>query len=256
LTHLRLNKSLLAETERRALAWLVRRIPASVTPNNLTALGLGGAALTGASFVACHVSDWFLAPAIFGLFLNWFGDSLDGTLARHRKIERRQYGYFIDHSADLIAQTLIIVGLGFSPYFTLISALLVLSMYLLMSSYTYLKVMVEKTHHLSYGGMGATEFRLLVAGWGLFAALVGPRVTQGRLFDHSGLDVVIGAMWCLTFFAFMWIVRTDLTRIGDETPQIGGDTQEEPQPKNDDQFRDRDFSRKVGECGRLIEARD
>lgn len=148
--------------------------------------------------------------------MNWLGDSLDGTLARHRKIERPRYGYFIDHSTDLIAQTLILGGLGFSPYFTLVSALLVLSMYLLMSSYTYLKVMVQGTHHLSYGGMGATEFRLLVAGWGVLAAFVGPALTQGRVFDHAALDVVIGALWCLTFFAFIWIVRGDLMEIRDD----------------------------------------
>ncbi|HMK89518.1 MAG TPA: CDP-alcohol phosphatidyltransferase family protein [Methylocystis sp.] len=217
MTHDRLNQSLLAREERQALSFLVERLPTFVTPNHLTAAGLFGAATTAGSLVAAHVSSWFLVPAIFGLVLNWFGDSLDGTLARHRKIERPRYGYFIDHSTDLIAQTLIIGGLGFSPYFTLISALLVLSMYLLMSSYTYLKVMVQGTHHLSYGGMGATEFRLLVAAWSLFAACIGPTLTQGRILDHAGLDVVIGSLWCLTFFAFIWIVRSDLNRIGDET---------------------------------------
>lgn len=216
MTHLRLNQSFLARQERRALNFLVGRLPLSVTPNHLTGLGLAGSAATAAALVAAHVSNWFLLVAISGLALNWFGDSLDGSLARHRKIERPRYGYFIDHSTDLIAQTLIIGGLGFSPYFTLISALLVLSMYLLMSSYTYLKVMVQGTHHLSYGGMGATEFRLLVAAWSVFAAFVGPSLTQGRVFDHAGLDVVIGALWCLTFFAFVWIVRGDLMEIRDE----------------------------------------
>lgn len=216
MTHLRLNQSFLAQTERRALAWLVRRLPHFVTPNHLTGLGLAGAFLTAAAFVACHVSAWFLGAALLGLLINWYGNSLDGTLARHRKIERPRYGYFIDHSTDLIAQTLIIGGLGFSPYFTVISALLVLSMYLLMSSYTYLKVMVAGTHHLSYGGVGATEFRLLVGGWGLFAAFVGAGLTETRWMEHAALDVTIGGLWSLTFVAFTWIVRDDLEQIAEE----------------------------------------
>lgn len=226
MTHLRLNQSFLAREERHALNFLVERIPLSVTPNHLTALGLAGAVATAAALVAAHFSNWFLILAILGLVMNWFGDSLDGSLARHRKIERPRYGYFIDHSTDLIAQTLIIGGLGFSPYFTLISALLVLSMYLLMSSYTYLKVMVQGTHHLSYGGMGATEFRLLVGAWSGFAAFIGPVLTQGRLFDHAGLDAVIGTLWCLTFFAFVWIVRGDLMEIHDEA-HVAETTEEE-----------------------------
>jgi archaetidylinositol phosphate synthase len=218
LTHLRLNQSFLAREERRALSFLVEKVPDSITPNHLTALGLAGAAATAAGLVAGHASDGFLGLAVLGLGMNWLGDSLDGTLARHRKIERPRYGYFIDHSTDLIAQTLIIGGLGFSPYFTLVSALLVLSMYLLMSSYTYLKVMVQGTHHLSYGGMGATEFRLLIAAWSVFAAFVGPALTAGRLFGHAGLDVVIGVLWCLTFLAFIGIVRGDLAQMDEEAP--------------------------------------
>jgi archaetidylinositol phosphate synthase len=231
LTHLRLNQSFLAHEERIALNFLVDRVPAAVTPNHLTALGLSGAGITSAALVAAHVSNWFVALAALGLALNWLGDSLDGTLARHRKIERPLYGYFIDHSADLIAQTLIVLGLGFSPYFTLTSALLVLSMYLLMSSYTYLKVMVQGTHRLSYGGMGATEFRLLVAGWSAGAAFVGPALISARLFDHVGLDVAIGVLWCLTFFAFIWIVRGDLIEFHDEAHAVEATPAEELRPE-------------------------
>ena len=150
---------------------------------------------------------------VLGLFLNWFGDSLDGTLARYRKIERHHYGYFVDHSADLIAQTLIVVGLGFSPYFTIPSSLLVLSLYLLMSSYTYLRVVTESVHRLSYGGMGATEFRILVACWALFASWIGPGITSGRLMTFVALDVVIGVLSAITFGLFVLIVRNDLARL-------------------------------------------
>ncbi|MCC3245310.1 CDP-alcohol phosphatidyltransferase family protein [Methylocystis sp. WRRC1] len=213
MANVRINDSFLAIAERAALAALVRRLPSFVTPDHLTGIGLLGAVLTAAGFVACWWSNWFLVAVVFGLFLNWFGDSLDGTLARYRKIERPHYGYFVDHSADLIAQTLIVVGLGASPFFTVASSLLVLSLYLLMSSYTYLRVVTESIHRLSYGGMGATEFRILVACWALFAGWFGPGITTGRIMSFVALDVVIGALSACTFLIFVFIVRNDLARM-------------------------------------------
>ncbi len=229
--HSRVNSSFLAEQERRVLQWLVTQLPGYVTPNHLTVVGLIGGVLTAAGFGACHVSNYFLIVAIFGLFLNWFGDSLDGTLARARKIERPHFGYFIDHSSDLIAQTFIMIGLGISPYFTLSSAFFALSMYLLISSYTYLKVMILRTHHLSYGGMGATELRILIACWALFAAWVGPGLIAARILNYLMIDVVVGVLWMLCFVAFMWTVRNDLTLFG-EGPYDGA-SQQHPQPQLD-----------------------
>ncbi|MGZ9409772.1 MAG: CDP-alcohol phosphatidyltransferase family protein [Methylocystis sp.] len=179
-----------------------------------------GAGLTLLGFIGCHWSNGFLVLVVGGLFLNWFGDSLDGTLARHRSIERPHYGYFIDHSSDLIAQTLIVVGLGVSPYFTLGSSLLVLSLYLLMSSYTYLRVVTERVHRLSYGGMGATEFRLLVASWALFAAWLGSSTTTAQAYGFVVLDLVIGGLSGLTFLGFVVVIQKDLARMQREEREI------------------------------------
>lgn len=210
---LRINDSFLASLERKALGGLVRRLPASATPDHLTAVGLAGAALAAVGFIACRWSFVGLALVVAGMFLNWFGDSLDGTLARFRQIERQHYGFFIDHSADLIAQTFIIVGLGLSPFFTIPSALLVLSLYLLMSSYTYLRVVTERVHRLSYGGMGATEFRILVVAWALFAAASGPGLVDFEICSFVGLDLIIGLLSALTFIGFIGVVRSDLSRL-------------------------------------------
>jgi len=232
MSHLRVNNSLLASGERALLAALVKRLPAWVTPDHLTISGLFGALFTAAGFVACHKSLLFLTLVVFGLFLNWFGDSLDGTLARHRKIERPRYGYFVDHSCDLIAQTTIILGLGFSPFFSVPSALLVLSLYLLMSSYTYLKVAIAREHHLSYGGMGATEFRILIALWAMIAAWIGPDVVTSRHFGFATLDIVIGVLSMGMFGAFGYMVRKDIARIdgeGDSFPHA----QTEAAPKSE-----------------------
>lgn len=211
--HVRVNNSFLATHERNALRWLAARAPSAVTPDRLTLLGLVGAFLVLVGFAASRASPWFVSLAILGLFLNWLGDSLDGTLARYRKIERPDFGYFLDHSCDLISQTFIFVGLGFSPYFTLFSALLALSMYMLMSSFTYLKVLILKTHHLSYHGMGATELRLLLTAWALFALWYGPDMIDARFMGLRRIDMTIFVLWSLVFMAFMWKVWSDTGRL-------------------------------------------
>jgi phosphatidylglycerophosphate synthase len=225
--HIRLNRGLLAEKERQVLLWLAARTPDNVSPDHLTIAGLIGGLLTTVGFVACCLSSWFLPLAISGLALNWLGDSLDGTLARYRKIERPQFGYFVDHSCDLIAFTFIFLGLGLSPYFTLPSALFALSMYLLMSSYTYLKVFIVRRHHLSYGGMGATELRLLIAFWALFALWAGPELIHAPFLNFQTLDAVIGVLWMVSFVGFMWIVAHDLSKFDDDLRQTGA----RPEPR-------------------------
>jgi archaetidylinositol phosphate synthase len=219
--HIRLNNSFLAERERLVLQWLAARTPNYICPDHLTILGLVGGLLTAVGFAASRISPYFLALAISGLLLNWLGDSLDGTLARYRQIERPQFGYFVDHSCDLIAQTFIFLGLGLSPFFTLPSALFALSMYLLVSSYTYLKVFILRAHHLSYGGMGATELRLMIAGWAMFALWAGPAFIETPFLGFRAIDVAIGVLWGLSFIAFMWIVVDDMANFDDNLRETG-----------------------------------
>jgi archaetidylinositol phosphate synthase len=217
----RSNTSLLAACERRLLAYLVKRLPQRTTPDHLTLFGLIGSAVTCAGFILCAATPYALVLVELGLLANWFGDSLDGSLARHRQIERPRYGFFIDHSSDLLAQSLIIVGLGLSPYFTLASALFVLSVYMLMSSYTYLRAAVEGLHRLAYGGMGATEFRILVGAWALLVQCVFPQISTGQIFGYHGLDVAIAALCFCAYIAFALMVRTDLRRLNLEEPAGG-----------------------------------
>jgi phosphatidylglycerophosphate synthase len=111
----RINDSVLGVWERPALAWMAARLPAAVVPDQLTALGVLGALLTAAGFVLSRWSLSWLWLACVGLVLNWLGDSLDGTLARLRRIERPRYGFFIDHTSDMFCQTITFVSLGVSP---------------------------------------------------------------------------------------------------------------------------------------------
>ena len=112
----RVQHSWLAMRERALLVWLASRLPSWTKPDHLTALGIFGAFLSGLGFAASNLSTSWLWLVCLGLLMNWFGDSLDGSLARVRKIERPRYGFFVDHASDVVAQAMIFLGLGTSRY--------------------------------------------------------------------------------------------------------------------------------------------
>jgi phosphatidylglycerophosphate synthase len=159
---IRINNSLVGAAERKALAWLVRRMPAQVTPDKLTAFGIFGAALTLVGYVLTAWSPAFLWLASLGLVFHWLGDSLDGSLARFRKIERPKYGYFLDQTIDVIGNLLICVGMGLSAYVRMDFALLALAGYHALSIYSLVKACVSGEFHVSLVGWGPTEMRLLI----------------------------------------------------------------------------------------------
>ncbi|WP_306223440.1 CDP-alcohol phosphatidyltransferase family protein [Bosea beijingensis] len=159
---IRINNSLVGAAERRALAWLVRRMPARVTPDKLTAFGIFGAALTLVGYVLTAWSPAFLWLASLGLVFHWLGDSLDGSLARFRKIERPKYGYFLDQTIDVIGNLLICAGMGLSAYVRMDFALLALAGYHALSIYSLVKACVSGQFHISLVGWGPTEMRLLI----------------------------------------------------------------------------------------------
>lgn len=147
--------------EKRVLLWLAARTPAGVSPDVLTALGLGGALVVLAGYALSRQSPAFLWLASAGFALNWLGDSLDGTLARYRRAERPRYGFFIDHTTDVVSQTLVAVGMGLSPFARMDIALMALVGYLGLSVLVYVRTAVEGVFRISYGKIGPTEVRLL-----------------------------------------------------------------------------------------------
>lgn len=161
----RQNRSYLAVAEQSAIGAILPLIPNKILPDHLTYLGLAGAILTGISLASSCLSAAFLPLVVLGLFLNWFGDSLDGSLARYRSTERPRYGFLLDHSIDLVSTTFILVGLGISPYMPFDSACFALVTYLLFCGYVYVKVAADGVHRLDFCGLGATEFRIMVAVW-------------------------------------------------------------------------------------------
>jgi phosphatidylglycerophosphate synthase len=142
-THHRVNNILLGPLERPALEWLAKHMPMWVTPDLLTTLGLLSAVLISASYYLSSFNRNYLWLANLGLFLNWFGDSLDGNLARYRHIERPHYGFFIDHTVDTISEVLVFIGIGLSPYVDLKLALLALVGYQCMANLVYITTSVK-----------------------------------------------------------------------------------------------------------------
>ncbi len=157
----RTNSGLLSAAERRALAWLTPRTPLWLTPDRLTALGLGGAvvALAGYLLAARHPSALWLVNV--GLIVNWLGDSLDGHVARARRIERPVYGFFLDQSIDVVSQLLFAIGLAASGYIRAEIVMLGFATYLMMTVQSLLRMKATGVFHLATGGMGLTEVRCL-----------------------------------------------------------------------------------------------
>jgi archaetidylinositol phosphate synthase len=181
---------LLARPEARLLEWLARRVPARVTPDHMTLLGVLAAFGIGAAYVLSNGDRAWLWAASALLVVHWLGDSLDGTLARVRRAERPRYGYYLDHLVDAVATAVIGIGLGLSPYMLLLTGLAIVVVYLVLSINTYLETQAFGVFSLGYGRLGPTEARLaLIAVNTLLACGAGLEAMVGGL-EVSLLDVV------------------------------------------------------------------
>ncbi|HTY49544.1 MAG TPA: CDP-alcohol phosphatidyltransferase family protein [Steroidobacteraceae bacterium] len=148
--------------ERPVLIWVAMRLPGRVGPDHLTLLGVVGAFVAAAGYAGSHWSLQWLWLAIAGLILNWAGDSLDGTLARLRQVERPRYGFFVDHVSDLFSQSAIFLGLGCTPGVRFGIACVGLIAYLLAFAYTLIYCQARGVFRITYLGFGPTEIRALL----------------------------------------------------------------------------------------------
>jgi len=169
----RVNDSVLGAWERPALSWLVVRLPAAVVPDHLTAFGVFGALLAAAGYALSRGSLSWLWLACAGLGINWLGDSLDGTLARLRRIERPRYGFFIDHTSDLFCQVITFLSLGVSPLAHFGVACLGLITFLIAFVYTLITAQARGTMRITYFYFGPSEIRALLFLGNLLTLAVG-----------------------------------------------------------------------------------
>lgn len=158
----RIQTSITGAIERRVLVWLAQRQPRWVSSDMLTLVGVMGAFLTGLGFYLTHYGiDWLWLSSA-GLLINWYGDSLDGTLARVRNRQRPIYGYYLDHTVDCINEAFMFVGAGLSPLVHLDLALAVFILYLLLTINVSINAHLKSEFRLTYAKLGPTEFRLLI----------------------------------------------------------------------------------------------
>ncbi len=191
-THQRVNDILLGPLERPVLKWLAGHMPAWVTPDTMTVIGVLGAFVTVAGYGLSNLHPGFLWLSSLGYVINWFGDSLDGTLARHRQIERPKYGFYVDHILDAFCEVLIFLGLGLTPYVNFINACLCLIAYLLLSILVFVHTYVSGEFRISYSKLGPTELRLIGILLNTSMFFVGVR----------NITIALGAARSLTFSVF------------------------------------------------------
>ena len=201
--HERRSVFFLARFERWALPRLAAALPRWVVPDHLTALGVFGSTVIAVSYALSNRSETWLWGASLGLVINWFGDSLDGTLARVRKIERPRYGFYLDHLTDAYSTTAVGIGLGLSPYMLLSVGLAIVIAYLVLSINVYLETHAFGEFQFGYAWMGPTEARVLLIGLNTLALFRPPLpfhvgVVGATLFDIIGAGGALAMAGLLT----------------------------------------------------------
>ena len=190
----RAHTSLLAAAEKRTLIWIANRLPGWVNSDHLTALGFVSLILAGASYWYASSNAWALLLVIPFLALNWFGDSLDGTLARVRNRQRPRYGFYVDHILDAIGMSFLMAGMALSGYMSPLVAGTFLIFYLLLSIEIYLATYTIGTFHLSYWNFGPTELRILLVIGNLFALWRPHAIIAGQEFLLFDVGFAVGAV--------------------------------------------------------------
>jgi archaetidylinositol phosphate synthase len=206
-THVRQHNSILAAAEKRALIWMARRLPRWINSDHLSALGLLSMAGAGLSFWLAAANPAVGASlVVMCLLLNWWGDSLDGTVARVRDQQRPRYGYYVDHVIDLAGTAMLFAGVAASGYMSPAVAVLVVAAYYLVSAETFLATHSRGIFKMAFLGVGPTELRVLLAAGAIAvidSAVVAPfGIAPVKLWDLGGM---IGATGMIgAFVAASW----------------------------------------------------
>ncbi len=211
----RIHKGALHALEQPVISYLTPKIPNDVAPDQLSALSLCGAIVASASLILCRVSPWFLLPLALGLLANWLGDSFDGAVARYRCRQRPRAGFLIDRCGDILSFSIMIVGLGLSPYLSLRIALILLVAYLVHAIYGLMKLVVDGVQYVGLGGVGATEIRLLIGLWAGACALTGMDLSTHDAAALTLADAICGALLLGALLLFARRVASDVARLGD-----------------------------------------
>jgi archaetidylinositol phosphate synthase len=221
-SHTRINDTVMGPLERPALHWLAVHSPKWMNPDIYTAIGVAGSIIILVGYVLSRSHPGYFWLASFGFLVNWYGDSMDGTLARYRHIERPIYGFFVDHTTDAIGQVLMFLGLGLSPFISFNIACLTLVAYLLISILVYIRTYLVGEFKISYGKLGPTEVRVLAVLLNTAMFFFGEQTWQLKTNILGNVilnpyDMFVGAIGFLLLFFFLnttWRETIRLARSG------------------------------------------
>jgi archaetidylinositol phosphate synthase len=186
----RVNQSLTAAVEKRALQWMANRMPRWVTSDQLTALGLAAEIGAGVFYALARWNRASLLLVCVCLVLNWFGDSMDGTLARVRRQQRPRYGFYVDHMVDIFGSVALMCGMACSGLLHWQVAIAMLIAFLLLSSESYLATYTLECFEMSQGLFGPTEIRILL----IIGNLALLRSPYSIMFGHTWLLFDVGGV--------------------------------------------------------------
>ena len=190
----RIQTSILNAAEKKVLVWLAERQPKWMTSDILTYIGTFGAIVIAAGYIrsSCNINWLWLSS--FGFVINWYGDSLDGTLARVRNRQRPIYGYYLDHTVDAVNELIIVLGIGLSGLMHLNLALMILALYFMLTINVSINAHLKKEFRLTYAKLGPTEFRIIMIFVNTLFALIPALSGFSHEFMFLGREFVFRAM--------------------------------------------------------------
>lgn len=217
----RSNRGWLSAPEQRLIAWIAPGLPRWMSPDFLTALGFAASVVAFAAYALAPRNPAWLWVVNAALVANWFGDSLDGAVARRRDIERPRYGFFLDQSIDVLSQFLFAIGLGLSGFVSMEVAAIGLATYFMMTAQSLLRAEISRTFHLASAGFGLTEVRCL-----FLAVNVAFYLKPPEPFDIAGVRLgygdLLGMAWIIANLGLYTVgMIRELGQLASDEPPAG-----------------------------------
>ncbi len=213
----RIQTSLLNGVERKALVWMAERMPRWVTSDMLSGVGFVGALIIAAGYMLSDMNINFLWLSSFGFVVHWFGDSMDGSLARVRRKQRPLYGFYLDHTLDVITEFIMFMGAGLSALLRLDIALLVFIAYLMLTLNVTINSHLKGEFRLTYAKLGPTEFRIIMIIVNTLLIYIRPLREFSTIWNigscsltMSGLDIIALGILVLLLVIYLVTVFGDL----------------------------------------------
>lgn len=198
----------MAAPEKRFLVWAASHMPRWVTSDMLTWLGVFGAFIAGLGYVLSNYNLNWIWMSSLGIIINWFGDSMDGSIARVRNQQRKLYGYYLDHNIDCVCEFFIFVGIGMSGLVNFWLALLCYVVYLQLEVYVAINSKIKNEFKLTYAKLGPTEFRLFMIIVNCLLIYVMPLINVHHVYDITiGMNDYRLELQLMDYIAFgIWII--------------------------------------------------